>query len=75
MHRLHDGDERLQFVILHYVCGLALERFQDALATIYRYVTADVCCAAKSHRERKSESERKKETENMCECDCVRVDS
>lgn len=34
VHRLHDGDERLQFVVLHDVRGLSMERFQDALAIV-----------------------------------------
>lgn len=42
MHGLHDGDERLQFVVLHDVCGLTTETFQYPLASIYRYVTMDI---------------------------------
>lgn len=38
MHRLHHCDERLQFVVLHDVGGLPMERFQDALALVDGHV-------------------------------------
>lgn len=34
MHCLHNGDKRLEFVVLHDVRRLAMERFEDALPIV-----------------------------------------
>lgn len=49
MHCFHNGDERLQFMVLHDVCGLTTETFQHPFASIYRYVTMYIFCPAEKH--------------------------